>query len=57
MNEPNIALPPLLEVKDLRVSFGGKEVVHGVDFAKDGYGVFPSGPDFDGLDRLAVALA
>jgi hypothetical protein len=26
-------LPPLLEVKDLRVSFGGKEVVHGVDFA------------------------
>jgi microcin C transport system ATP-binding protein len=33
MNEQNIALPPLLEVKDLRVSFGGKEVVHGVDFS------------------------
>jgi microcin C transport system ATP-binding protein len=33
MNEPNVALPPLLEVKDLRVSFGGKEVVHGVDFS------------------------
>ena len=32
MNEQNIPLPPLLEVKDLRVSFGGKEVVHGVDF-------------------------
>jgi microcin C transport system ATP-binding protein len=32
MNEQNIALPPLLEVKDLRVAFGGKEVVHGVDF-------------------------
>ncbi len=32
INEPQIALPPLLEVKDLRVSFGGKEVVHGVDF-------------------------
>ena len=29
----NIPLPPLLEVKDLRVSFAGKEVVHGVDFA------------------------
>ena len=29
----NMPLPPLLEVKDLRVSFGGKEVVHGVDFA------------------------
>ena len=25
--------PPLLEVKDLRVSFGGQEVVHGIDFA------------------------
>lgn len=24
--------PPLLEVKDLRVSFGGQEVVHGIDF-------------------------
>ena len=24
---------PLLEVKDLRVAFGGKEVVHGVDFS------------------------
>ncbi|NPC54154.1 ABC transporter ATP-binding protein [Caenimonas soli] len=24
---------PLLDVKDLRVSFGGKEVVHGVDFS------------------------
>ncbi|NNU42982.1 ABC transporter ATP-binding protein [Ramlibacter montanisoli] len=33
MNEPNVALPPLLEVKDLRVSFGGKEVVHGADFS------------------------
>ncbi|MBE7368303.1 ABC transporter ATP-binding protein [Ramlibacter pallidus] len=33
MNEPHVSLPPLLEVKDLRVSFGGKEVVHGVDFA------------------------
>ncbi|MEJ8835831.1 ABC transporter ATP-binding protein [Ramlibacter sp. AN1133] len=26
-------LPPLLEVKDLRVAFGPKEVVHGVDFS------------------------
>jgi len=26
-------VPALLEVKDLRVSFGGKEVVHGVDLA------------------------
>jgi microcin C transport system ATP-binding protein len=25
--------PALLEVKDLRVSFGGKEVVHGIDFS------------------------
>ena len=33
MNEPQVALPPLLEVKDLRVSFGGKEVVHGADFS------------------------
>jgi microcin C transport system ATP-binding protein len=33
MNEPNVALPPLLEVRDLRVSFGGKEVVHGADFS------------------------
>lgn len=33
MNEPHVSLPPLLEVRDLRVSFGGKEVVHGVDFA------------------------
>jgi microcin C transport system ATP-binding protein len=33
MNEQNLVLPPLLEVKDLRVSFGGKEVVHGVDFS------------------------
>jgi microcin C transport system ATP-binding protein len=33
MNEQKIALPPLLDVKDLRVSFGGKEVVHGVDFS------------------------
>jgi microcin C transport system ATP-binding protein len=33
MNEQNIALPPLVEVKDLRVSFGGKEVVHGVDLS------------------------
>jgi microcin C transport system ATP-binding protein len=29
----NMALPALLEVKDLRVSFGGKEVVHGIDFS------------------------
>jgi microcin C transport system ATP-binding protein len=29
----NMPLPPLLEVKDLRVSFAGKEVVHGVDFS------------------------
>jgi microcin C transport system ATP-binding protein len=29
----NMPLPPLLEVKDLRVSFGGKEVVHGVDLS------------------------
>ena len=33
MNEQKIPLPPLLEVKDLRVSFGGKEVVHGVDLS------------------------
>lgn len=33
MNEPKVALPPLLEVTDLRVSFGGKEVVHGADFS------------------------
>lgn len=33
MNEQKVALPPLLDVKDLRVSFGGKEVVHGVDFS------------------------
>src|SRR4051812_10153720 len=33
MNEQNTALPPLLQVKDLRVSFGGKQVVHGVDFS------------------------
>jgi microcin C transport system ATP-binding protein len=26
------ALTPLLDVRDLRVSFGGKEVVHGIDF-------------------------
>src|SRR5205085_11763787 len=32
MNEQRNPLPPLLDVKDLRVSFGGKEVVHGVDF-------------------------
>src|SRR5690349_24024125 len=28
----NAPLPPLLEVKDLRVAFGAKEVVHGIDF-------------------------
>jgi microcin C transport system ATP-binding protein len=33
MDRQNVPLPPLLEVKDLRVSFGGKEVVHGLDFA------------------------
>ena len=32
-HEQKHALPPLLEVRDLKVSFGGKEVVHGVDFA------------------------
>jgi microcin C transport system ATP-binding protein len=33
MNQQNIALPPLLDVRDLRVSFGGKRVVHGVNFS------------------------
>src|SRR6478609_9208166 len=33
MNPQHNRIPPLLEVKDLRVSFGGKEVVHGVDFS------------------------
>jgi microcin C transport system ATP-binding protein len=33
VNESKVTLPPLLDVKDLRVSFGGKEVVHGVDFS------------------------
>src|SRR5690606_35573702 len=33
MQERKVPLPPLLEVKDLRVAFGGKEVVHGVDFS------------------------
>ncbi|HSV81538.1 MAG TPA: dipeptide ABC transporter ATP-binding protein [Ramlibacter sp.] len=32
-SEQHIQLPPLLEVKDLRVSFGGKDVVHGIDFS------------------------
>src|SRR5213592_2133135 len=32
MTPQNTALPPLLDVKDLRVAFGGKEVVHGIDF-------------------------
>lgn len=32
-SEPNLSLPPLLEVQDLTVSFGGKEVVHGIDFS------------------------
>lgn len=31
--EQTLPLPPLLEVKDLRVTFGGKEVVHGIDFS------------------------
>jgi microcin C transport system ATP-binding protein len=31
--EQKTTLPPLLDVKDLSVSFGGKEVVHGVDFS------------------------
>lgn len=31
--QQNPAPPPLLEVKDLRVSFGGKEVVRGIDFS------------------------
>ncbi len=30
MNAP--ILSPLLEVRDLRIAFGGKEVVHGIDF-------------------------
>ncbi len=29
----NDATPSLLEVKNLRISFGGKEVVHGIDFS------------------------
>ena len=33
MQEQKVPLPPLLEVKDLRGAFGGKEVVHGVDFS------------------------
>jgi microcin C transport system ATP-binding protein len=33
MQEQKIPVPPLLEVQDLRVSFGGKAVVHGVDLA------------------------
>src|SRR4051812_25470385 len=33
MTPQNTTLPPLLQVKDLRVAFGGKEVVHGVDFS------------------------
>src|SRR5437763_16403762 len=33
MTPQNTALPPLLQVKDLRVAFGGKELVHGVDFS------------------------
>jgi microcin C transport system ATP-binding protein len=33
MNEPHLSLPPLLQVRDLRVAFGGKEVVHGVDLS------------------------
>lgn len=33
MTQQNAALPPLLEVKDLRVAFGDKEIVHGVDFS------------------------
>lgn len=33
MHEQKLALPALLEVKDLRVAFGGKEVVRGIDFS------------------------
>ena len=33
MTQQNAAPPPLLEVKDLRVAFGDKAVVHGVDFS------------------------
>ena len=33
MNTPVAKTPPLLEVRDLRVRFGTKEVVRGVDFA------------------------
>ncbi len=34
MTAPKLpAAPPLLDVKDLRVAFGGQEVVHGIDFA------------------------
>ena len=30
---PSALTPPLLEVKGLRVAFGGKEVLHGIDFS------------------------
>jgi microcin C transport system ATP-binding protein len=33
MNEQTLPVPPLLDVRDLRVSFSGKEVVHGVSFS------------------------
>src|SRR3954462_12766934 len=33
MTAPTAALTPLLEVKGLRIAFGGKEVVHGIDFS------------------------
>src|SRR3954463_4175581 len=33
MTPQNTALPPLLQVKDLHVAFGGKEVVRGIDFS------------------------
>src|SRR6059058_4081615 len=33
MNEQNMPIPPLVQVKDLRVNFGGKDVVHGVDLS------------------------
>lgn len=33
MQDHNLPLPPLLDVKDLRVAFGGKEVVKGIAFS------------------------
>lgn len=33
LGRPSGATQPLLDVKNLRIAFGGKEVVHGIDFA------------------------